>query len=71
MTGVMDVGENLITNMGYPKDIFDATNKSCDSQVEKALLRDGSNPAWGDLVMAGYAIQDLKDADSSTHIDHR
>ena len=67
MTGTMDMGENLITNMGYPKDILDATNRSyVDSRIALCLLRDRTNPAGGDLEMGAYAIQYLKDADSST-----
>ena len=67
MTGNLNVGEHLITKLGYPKDILDATNKSyVDSEIASCLKRDGTDPALGNLNMAGYAIEDLKDADNST-----
>ena len=38
------------------------------SEIALCLKRDGPNPAWGDLYMAGYAIEDLKDADSTKNM---
>ena len=67
MTGNLDMGRNLVTNMVYPKDDLDATNKSyVDSEIALCLKRDGNDPALGDLNMAGYVVEDLKDVDSST-----
>ena len=48
MTGNLNMGENRITKLGYPKDILDATNKSyVESEIALCLKRDGTNPAWG------------------------
>ena len=58
MTGNLNMGRNLVTNMVYPKDILDATNKSyVDSRIASCLKRDGTDPAEGNLNMDGTPLK--------------
>ena len=56
MASNLDMGENLITNIGYAKDILAVNNSLLDSEIAGCLKRDGSNPAGDDLSMDGNAM---------------
>ena len=45
MTGDLDMGDNFIQNLGYPKDILGAVNKGhLDSEIAGCLPTNGKNP---------------------------
>ena len=56
------MGENLIHNLAYPRDILDAVNKShLDSEIAGYLLTNGANPSWEDQDWGGHRLGNLKD----------
>ena len=61
MTGGLNMGGNIITNLPYPSsDIMDAVNKNyCDTEDNKRLRLDGNSPMTGNINCNGNNITNI------------